>query len=35
MLALYECVSSVSEISKKQRKIFEDFEIDIKQLFGY
>ena len=25
----------VSEISKKQRKIFEDFGIDIKQLYGY
>lgn len=25
----------VSEISKKQRKIFEDFEIDINQVYGY
>ena len=25
----------VSEISKKQRNIFEDFGIDIKQLYGY
>jgi len=27
--------SIVSEISKKQRNIFEDFGIDIKQLYGY